>query len=108
LQDGVRWSTSAAPAAEALVPALVRPALRFARAHAGTIYNVGMTASALAFLATDILHLRCLSVFGTCCAIWFNAQRAPPWNAVRCMAAGVREGRGPPSPLRLPIPITFH
>ena len=53
-----------------------------ARAHSGTIYNFGMASSMMAFLATDILHLRCLSVLGTSCAIWFNYARAPPWNAV--------------------------
>ena len=36
----------------------------------------------MAFLATDILHPRCLSVLGTSCAIWFNYTRAPPWHAV--------------------------
>ena len=71
----------------------------FAVKHAGTIYNVGMTSSLCAFVATDLLTLRCLAVFGTTCAVWFNYQvldfarfrfllltnfvkRAPPWNAV--------------------------
>ena len=54
----------------------------FARNNAGTIYNIGMTASLCAFMATDLLTLRCLAVFGTSCAVWFNYQRAPPWNAV--------------------------
>jgi hypothetical protein len=56
--------------------------LSFARRHVSMIYNFGMASSFLAFVATDILHLRCLSVLGTSCAIWFNYTRAPPWNAV--------------------------
>jgi hypothetical protein len=54
----------------------------FAKKHSGTIYNVGMTSSLCAFMATDLLTLRCLAVFGSSCAVWFNYQRAPPWNAV--------------------------
>ena len=41
-----------------------------------------MTCSMLAFVMTDILHLRCFAALGTSCAIFFNWQRAPPWNAV--------------------------
>lgn len=56
--------------------------LALARRNAGTIYNFGMMSSCACFIATDILHLRLLSVLGTSCAIFFNWNRAPPWNAV--------------------------
>ncbi len=56
--------------------------LALARRNAGTIYNFGMLSSCACFIATDILHLRLLSVLGTSCAIFFNWNRAPPWNAV--------------------------
>ncbi len=41
-----------------------------------------MLSSCACFIATDILHLRLLSVLGTSCASFFNWNRAPPWNAV--------------------------
>eukprot|EP01043_Picozoa_sp_COSAG02_P026980 COSAG02_NODE_1570_length_11893_cov_2.376717_5_plen_377_part_00 len=56
--------------------------LALARRNAGAIYNFGMLSSCACFVATDILHLRLLSVLGTSCAIFFNWNRAPPWNAV--------------------------
>lgn len=73
------WSSAAARGAKG---ESVGGLLALARRNAGTIYNFGMLSSCACFVATDILHLRLLSVLGTSCAIFFNWNRAPPWNAV--------------------------
>ena len=73
------WSTAAARGGEGESAVGL---LALARRNAGTIYNFGMLSSCACFVATDILHLRLLSVLGTSCAIFFNWNRAPPWNAV--------------------------
>ena len=45
--------------------------------------NLGAVSSLSGFMMSDVLYLRCLSVFGSLCGITYNATRQPAqWNGV--------------------------
>lgn len=47
------------------------------------IMNLGAVSSLSGFMMSDVLYLRCLSVFGSLCGITYNATRQPAqWNGV--------------------------
>ena len=41
------------------------------------VMNVGAIASLTGFMMSDVLHLRMLSIFGSCCGITYNFTRHP-------------------------------
>ena len=73
-----RMSTVAEQPTQPTMRGRLRQALVDLKEDKGRILmNVGAVASLTGFMMSDVLHLRLLSIFGSCCGCVFNFTRSP-------------------------------